>query len=182
MSIITKARLSAITASRIGTKTFSAVLNEAKTENRIYAAASIFLSHSHDDLEKGILDKAIVFLRTLGIRIYIDSQDTTLSPFTNAETARKIKQAVIDSNKFILLGSEKALKSKWCHWELGFGDAKKYPDKIALFPIAEDSVAWTGAEYLRIYPRIEETYIGSNVYKVFYPDGRQMEMLEWFRM
>lgn len=179
MAILTKARLTSLTESRLGTRMFSEVINEAKRENKAFATTSIFLSHSHDDLTEGNVDKAIAFLRKRGVRVYIDSHDSSLPPFTNAQTANQIKQRIRDMSKFILLATTKSINSKWCNWELGYGDAHKYIRRIALLPIAEDNGTFTGAEYLRIYPRIEETYVGSEVYNVYYPDGTVQSITEW---
>lgn len=58
-------------------------------------------------------------------------------------------------DKFILVATEGAIASKWCNWELGFGDAQKYAyGKIALFPIRDDEKDWSGSEYLELYPVI----------------------------
>ena len=182
MSILSKSRLTALTASRPGYRTFSEVLNEVKNERRPLAETTIFLSHSHEDLKDGSVDKTIVFLRNLGIRIYIDSHDSSMPPLTNADTANKIKRAVTDNRKFIFLATNNSIKSRWCNWELGFGDAKKYINHIALFPLSEDSGSWQGNEYLRIYPRIEETTQGSNIYRVMYPDGKQLSVTDWLKL
>ena len=53
---------------------------------------------------------------------------------------------------------EGAIASKWCNWELGLGDAKKYPSNIAIMPIADQSGSYTGSEYLQIYPVIKTEY------------------------
>ena len=61
----------------------------------------------------------------------------------------------------------------------GHGDSQKLKkDKIALFPLKEYNRAWTGTEYLQIYPVIEYedgsktnndgNYISEGYY-VFYP-------------
>lgn len=43
---------------------------------------------------------------------------------TSAETATRIKDRISRCDKFILLATNGAIDSKWCNWELGFGDAK----------------------------------------------------------
>lgn len=182
MGILTKSRLTAITETKIGYQAFREVVNEAKRETKAYVTSTIFLSHSHDDLKDGYVDKAIVFLRRLGIRVYIDAHDTSMPPFTNAETAKKIKEAITANKKFIFLATNKSISSKWCNWELGFGDAQKYINHIALFPLSEHSGTWEGTEYLRIYPRIEESNYTNDYYKVIYPDGREMTVAEWLKL
>jgi hypothetical protein len=181
MAILTKARLGTVTDIKLGTRTFSEVLNESKRESKSYATTSIFLSHSHDDLKDGSVDKGIVFLRQRGVRVYIDSHDTSLPPFTDADTARKIKDRIQQNKKFIFLATEKAIASKWCNWELGFGDAHKYISNIALLPIADNDRQYTGTEYLSIYPRIEETLSGSEVYNIIFPDGKRIPIADWLK-
>lgn len=182
MSLLTKSRLTDISNSKIGVRSVAQIVNEAKSESKVFADSTIFLSHSHDDLADGTVGKTIVFLRSLGIKVYIDSQDSSMPPFTNAETAAKIKKAIADNKKFILLATNKSISSKWCNWELGFGDAKKYINGIALFPLSENSGSWEGAEYLNIYPRIEETYVGSGTYKVIYPDRKEISIVDWLKL
>ncbi|MEO8173990.1 MAG: toll/interleukin-1 receptor domain-containing protein [Sediminibacterium sp.] len=178
MAILTKNRLTALTEGKLDTRTFSQVFNEAKSEHKSLTQTSIFLSHSHEDLRNGTVQKSIVFLRRLGLRIYIDSEDSNLSPFTNADTARLIKQKIINNNKFIFLATDNAINSKWCNWELGFGDAHKYIDNIALFPVSESAGTWTGNEYLRIYPRIEESNF-QETYKIIFPTGTEISLGQW---
>jgi hypothetical protein len=171
MSILTKGRLTTLTDSTIGTRIFSQVLNQYKSESRATSEVTVFLSHSHDDLKEGNVDKIIVLLRSAGVKVYIDSHDTSLPPFTNAETAKKIKEQIKLNKKFILIATNRAIDSKWCNWELGFGDAHKYINHIALIPLADNASTWNGAEYLRIYPRIEESSLYPNTLNVYFPDG-----------
>ena len=63
------------------------------------------------------------------------------------------------------IASDAALDSKWCNWEIGFGDAHKYEhDKIAIFPVRQDDRQWSGNEYLQLYPSIEY-FDGTTTYK-----------------
>lgn len=181
MKLISQSRLTAIAESKRGTKTFSTIVNESRTENKYIADVTVFISHSHDDLTNGNYDKMIVFLRNCGVRVYIDSQDKSMPPFTNADTARKIKEQIKANKKFILLASPNAIRSKWCNWELGYGDAFKYIDHIALFPLTENNGVWNGNEYLRIYPRIEESESYFNNFNVVFPDGKVKSISEWLK-
>lgn len=181
MAILTKARLTALTESTIGTRMFSQVLNESKQESRISSEVTVFLSHSHEDLKNGDVDKVIVLLRRAGVRVYIDSLDTSLPPFTSAITAQKIKDQIKQNRKFILVATNKAINSKWCNWELGYGDALKYINHIALIPLADNAGTWDGAEYLRIYPRIEESNLYSPNINVYFPDGTLKSLAEWLK-
>ena len=86
---------------------------------------TVFISHKHDDLQelKGVLG----FLQEqYDVKAYIDSQDTSMSPITTAATAANLKDRIKKCDKFILLATNAAIDSKWCNWELGYGDAQKF--------------------------------------------------------
>lgn len=113
-----------------------------------------FLSHSSKDDD--LVDGAMRVLTNHGALVYIDKIDPTMPPYTNAETARKLKERVKQSKKFVLLASENSKESKWVPWELGIADGYKSLPNIALFPAVEDrgKTAWTSWEYLGLYRRI----------------------------
>lgn len=118
---------------------------------------SVFLSHKHDDLED--LKGVIGFLeRNYSVKAYIDSADPTMPAVTSGETAERIKQRITDCERFILLATNGAIESKWCNWELGFGDAQKMANKkIAIFPMKDKGqfdFQYKGNEYMDIYPSI----------------------------
>lgn len=123
---------------------------------------TVFISHKHDDLNdlKGVLG----FLEnTYNVKVYIDSQDLSMPKIASATTAYNIKQRIKQCDKFILLATNNAIESKWCNWELGFGDAQKYPEHIALFPMKPEGTLdsqYKGSEYMSIYPYI--TYSNGN--------------------
>lgn len=144
-------------------------LNEAvgtiKTSYYTFAEkkTTIFISHKHDDLEE--LKGIIGFLeKKFKVKVYIDSQDMSMPKMTSGETARRIKERIKTCEKFILLATDGAIESKWCNWELGFGDAQKYDSKsIALFPLKDKGTydsSYKGNEYMEIYPHI--VYRGGN--------------------
>ena len=117
---------------------------------------TVFISHKHDELDdlKGLLG----FLQQeYNVKVYIDSQDPTLPSITSSQTALDIRDRIKNCDKFILLATNAAIESKWCNWELGYGDAQKYKNHIALFPMkpagTSDSV-YIGSEYMAIYPHI----------------------------
>lgn len=136
-------------------------LNESRAEvSEIlhYASAktTVFISHKHDELDD--LKGVIGFLQNkYNVKAYIDSQDPSMPKVTSAETATRIKDRISRCDKFILLATNGAIDSKWCNWELGFGDAKKYNKHIALFPMKPEGTYdrnYKGNEYMRIYPYI----------------------------
>lgn len=176
MAIVTKALLSSITESRHGAIQFKNLLNEAKRASSAQSKSTVFLSHSHDDKE--YVHEAVVLIRTLGIDVYVDWLDSTMPASTNADTALKIKERIKACKKFVFLATNRAINSKWCNWELGFGDAHKYLNHIALFPLRENSGVWEGSEYLRIYPRIEKSDVSDNFF-VYYPDNTSVSLSQW---
>jgi hypothetical protein len=135
------------------TKHYS-VRNQAKGTKK-----SIFLSHKHSDLKE--LQNIKRILENLEISVYIDWLDRNMPEITSKKTAERIKE----NDKFILVATDNAINSKWCNWELGFGDAQKFEnEKIALFPIRENGKDWSGNEYLELYPLIE--YEDGNSYYI----------------
>jgi len=121
-----------------------------------YYKTTVFISHKHDDLED--LMGLIGFLESeYDVKAYIDSRDPFMPNNTSGETALRIKEKITQCNKFILLATNGAVESKWCNWELGFGDAKKFRDNIALFPMKPEGTRdslYKGNEYMSIYPYI----------------------------
>ena len=139
------------------------IINESAHETRYFSNAgnaTVFLSHKHDDLAN--LKRVVYILEKLHSNVYVDWLDKTMPKITSGETAVKIKDKIRKMDKFILVASDAAIESKWCNWELGFGDAQKYDmGKIALFPICKVDGQWKGKEYMSIYPTIQY-YDGKN--------------------
>lgn len=118
---------------------------------------TVFISHKHDDLDE--IKGLIGFLeKRYGVKAYIDSWDKSMPKKTSGVTASRIKQKIKNCDKFILLATNGAIESKWCNWELGYGDAQKFDNRsIALFPIKPEKMndyEYKGNEYMQIYPHI----------------------------
>lgn len=77
---------------------------------------------------------------------------------TSGKTASKIKTRIRQCDKFILLATNSAVESKWCNWELGYGDSQKFDNNdIAILPLKKADMtdsAYKGNEYMQIYPYI----------------------------
>lgn len=117
---------------------------------------TVFVSHKHADLEelKGLLG---YLEQVYKVKVYIDSQDPNMPRVTNGDTAKRIKERITQCDKFILLATNGAIESKWCNWELGYGDSKKYLEHIALLPMKPKGALdkdYKGSEYMSIYPYI----------------------------
>lgn len=138
------------------------VLEHSQFQSR---PTTVFISHKHDDLDdlRGVLG----FLeKTYNVKVYIDSRDPSMPKITSAKTAMNIKDRILRCDKFILLATNGAIESKWCNWELGYGDAQKFKKHIALFPMKPEGSydsAYKGSEYMDIYPYISY-YDGTETY------------------
>ncbi len=141
---------------------------------------SIFISHEQDDYEKMLLAK--FFFENLGIPLNIDWSKETTEPITSLR-AQKIKNKIICLNdKFILLGTNKAIASNWCNWQLGIADPFKLPtNKMAILPLSDENGNWNGRQLLELYPRIEKQSQNDSEHKflVYFPDGSTMELKNW---
>jgi len=157
---------------------------DSKKRSAKYNEVTVFLSHKHSD--KSHVENMIALLNDLGVEVYVDWKDYDMPKTTSGFTAKQIKKRIKNCDKFILLATEDAIASKWCNWELGFGDADKYlVNKVAIFPIKKYGKDFTGSEYLKIYPHILEGTSYSNEkykWKVKYPDNDDHEyLIEWLK-
>lgn len=152
---------------------------DESARGRIYnniGKITVFLSHKHNELED--MQDIICFLQSkYGVLVYIDSQDSSMPSTTSGATAKKLKERIKNCDKFIFLATNGAIESTWCNWELGYGDAHKYKENIALFlikPQLTHNSAYKGNEYMSIYPYITysngtELYSdGSRILKGYY--------------
>jgi hypothetical protein len=117
------------------------------------AEVTVFLSHSHKDRE--LIQPAIAFFRSQGVKIWVDWMDDGMPDKVSGETAKILKQKIQDQRKFVVLVSENSKDSRWVPWELGYADSRKGMDHIAALPVAQTSAGFQHNEYLEIYPRIE---------------------------
>lgn len=154
--IITKAHLD---LQRKDDLQFRSALTLSRAERALASrgtAVTVFLSHKLDEVT--ILENVISLLKNCGVEVYVDWMDEGMPKTTSGLTAIKLKEKINGCKKFIFLATEGAIASKWCNWELGIGDAKKYPANIAIMPIEDNEGSYTGSEYLQIYPVVKSTY------------------------
>lgn len=125
---------------------------------------TVFISHKHDDLN-GLEPLISMLEENYSVETYIDSKDRSMPKVTNSKTAARIKNMINKCDKFILLATDGAIESKWCNWELGYGDAAKFAKKsIAIFVVSNDTKDAKGCEYMKLYPYIS-CYAGNEKYK-----------------
>lgn len=136
----------------LGQKPIANSLIKEASENFSERAQYVFLSHSNldSDLAKGFVNKA----RSLGIKVYFDLYDSTLTLPPSGDTAEKLRTRIKYSAHFILLATKNSVTvSRWCPWELGCADGFHVPISIAQTIDAAGN-EW-GAEYLQLYHSIE---------------------------
>ncbi|MEE4668083.1 toll/interleukin-1 receptor domain-containing protein [Pseudomonas alliivorans] len=117
-----------------------------------------FLSHSHKDakLALGLQE----MLKQQGWDIYIDWQDQTMPDTPDAETAVRIKNAIVGADWFLFLATENSMSSRWCPWEIGYADGKKQLNRIAIVPTIDSYGRYHGNEYLKLYNTIDTPSAG----------------------
>lgn len=179
MALLTKTDLRKISDSMPTYRSASMLYFSAHSQDRNKYDTSVFLSHSH--LDADYVKDVVAFLRNRGVSCYVDWMDESMPEKTSGLTAVRIKEKITSNDKFIFLATNNSIASKWCNWEIGYGDAKKYMDKIAIFPLKESNGDWKGNEYLQIYPYIYESDISKGTYWVKTPDGKVIRLDEWLR-
>ena len=115
----------------------------------------VFISYKHCNL--GILKGLIGFLeKENNVITYTDRNDSTLPRTSSAKNAELIKKTINNCDKFILLATNGAIKSKWCNGELGYGDTSKGKG-AAIFPMNDTAFSisdYSGNEYMELYPSV----------------------------
>jgi hypothetical protein len=140
------------------------------------ADVTIFLSHSHKDRE--LVQPAVAFLRSHGVKIYVDWLDAGMPDVVSGETAKIIKDRIKQHKKFLVMVTENSKDSRWVPWELGYADPVKGMDHIASFPVAEHT-DFAQNEYMKIYPKF---YHVSDTWWVWLDDPTKLVRLEnWLR-
>ena len=138
--------------------------------------ATVFLSHSHHDAD--LIEPILVLLAEEGVLVYVDWKDPTMPSMTSPETASTLKTRIKQCGKFLLLGTNNALESRWVPWELGIADAQNGMPNVAIIPVEDRSAVWKGNEYIGIYSRVETASDGKMA--VFDPGkDRGMYLADW---
>lgn len=128
--------------------------NESFNLGRTKDKPTVFLSHKHDEIKP--LEQTIKLIKSCGVDVYIDWMDEGMPKKTCAKTAERIKDKIEKCDKFILVGTEGAINSKWCNWELGIGDVRKHDNaNLAVLPIKRNYSDYSGNEYIELYPTIQ---------------------------
>ena len=115
---------------------------------------TVFVSYSSKDTE--YVPAVITLLKNHGGNPYVDLGDERLPTTPSSETARLLKEAIVETRRLVVFVTTNSKDSKWVPWELGLADGAKTPNDIALLPAADSAneTTWTEQEYLGLYRRI----------------------------
>ena len=136
--------------------------------------STVFLSHRHKDHK--LVEDVKGILSNEGVDVYIDTFDHKMPDQTSDDTAKRIKNKIDKSSKFILLATPNSLDSKWIPWDLGLGDGMKGIHNVAILPYTEYDNIWPEREYYQIYGRIETELEGNWIY--FPPSSNKGTLLK----
>lgn len=135
----------------------ASVKTEAAMEALAEKTYDIFLSHSKLDEEE--IWGLKTMLEDYGYSVYIDWLDDPQLDRTSVsnETASVLRRRMKSSRSLLYVTSLNAAQSKWTPWELGYKDGSS--GQAAIIPVASAATvedAYTGAEYLGLYPYLSE--------------------------
>ena len=100
-----------------------------------------------------------MLLEEQGIDLYVDWKDHSMPAVTNAETAKNIQARIKRSDLFLFLATSDSMSSRWCPWEIGYGDASH--KKVIIIPTS-DGYHEYGSEYLSLYAKIDDGTLASD--------------------
>jgi hypothetical protein len=128
----------------------------------------IFLSHSFLDADDVLLLKE--YLESLDLTVFVDWIESPELDRTEVtpETAAYLRSVIDRSSSLLYAISANASKSRWMPWELGYGDGVH--GRVAIVPITDQqtaSEAYTGQEYLGLYPYVTLTDDNRGVRKLW---------------
>ena len=111
----------------------------------------LFISHCFKDKE--LIRGLYSMFQTAGYNVYIDWIDDPNLNRANVDenTAALIKHRMDSCKAMAYVSTVNSPTSKWCPWELGYGDGKL--GKVCIIPVMNGS--YNGQEYLKLYPYLE---------------------------
>lgn len=131
----------------------------------------IFLSHCVADAE--VIAGVKVLLEDQGHKVYVDwlvDKQLDRSRVTPT-TADVLRRRMRSSDSMFFATSESSPNSKWMPWELGYFDGLRQ-GRIAVLPlVSHQGAAFTGQEYLGLYPVVERLKSTDGVERPFVTRG-----------
>ena len=144
---------------------------------------NLFLSHSLSDTEPA--RRALALLEQHGATVYLDIEDVGLKSASSADVAGRLRRAIEQCRRLVVIVTENTQTSRWIPWEMGLADAFATPARVALLPLRPSATAselWVKQEYFDLYARIERhTSPGEYTpsWAVRAPDGQYWTLGAW---
>ncbi len=114
----------------------------------------VFLSHSYKD-KNAVIGLADELKNKYGLKVYIDwVEDKELDrSMIDENTAKALKERMMNCKCLLYATSENAVNSKWMPWEAGLMDGLK--GRVTICPLMGGADSnFKGQEYLAVYPYI----------------------------
>ena len=132
----------------------------------------LFISHSY--LDKQLVLTLVELFNQANYSVYVDwieDGDLDRSAVT-ARTAEVIRNRLKQCRGLSYIATSSITNSKWCPWELGLADGM-HQGHACILPVVESGNAYTGSEYLGLYPYIDysKTANGKN-YEFWVTDSK----------
>jgi len=114
----------------------------------------VFLSHSH--LDEAALARIAALFQMNGAPVYLANQDSSLPQAASVDTAKGIREKIVQIPRLVVVSSRNLSTSRWVPWEIGIADGTRGREYVALVPlsIATDRPPAMEQEYLDMYPAV----------------------------
>ena len=145
-------KISEIAAQRTGVTKLANERYPGPVSAKAAKVKSAFLCHSHKD--RHLVEKLLALFAAKGIDLYVDWKDHEMPAQPNRQTAERIQKKIEELDLFLYLATSNSSTSKWCPWEIGYGDKAKGKSRILILPIEEGTLVF-GQEYLLLYRSIQ---------------------------
>lgn len=111
----------------------------------------LFISHSFKD--KQLITGLYYLFEKAGYKVYIDWIDDSNLDRTKVDekTASLLRNRMNSCKGLAYISTVNSPSSKWCPWELGYGDGRL--GKVCILPVMSGS--YKGQEYLGLYPYLD---------------------------
>lgn len=146
----------------------------------------LFLSHSK--LDSSLIPGALDLLSKRGASVYVDVTDPEISSLSMAGKVDRVKDAIRQCKKLVILFTKNSESSRWIPWELGLAEGIHGVKQVATFPVGlngiDEEAKWGKQEYFASYPQIVFRSFANNTtpdYLVLDPaDNQAWTLKEWF--
>lgn len=168
------------TISRTKSAEYIKQLTEKKNRPVERSETSVYVCF--DPADEEFLVSVLLLLDSAGINVYPVWSNSTSETDQGHCDSDLIRKNIARCSKFVMIASANALQSTRCNWELGIGDALRYPDNIAVMPVIEQRGSnWSAAAYIQTFPMLvtnNDFFIGE-----FFIESteKKISLTDWLR-